>query len=103
MADPRYRGGVFMGNGYKHRSGPEISDSPLFHGWKPVKRLESGGRVWQLESNPDVKMRRRLPTEDPRNGEWRVQIGKDIYGYDGTLGQITQDVKNSTGVEDKLW
>ena len=96
MADARYKNGIFMGNGYRHKQSRQRLDSPLYHGWQPIMMYpDTNRRLWQLE-NADVKMRR-VRLEDPNEvqaDDWVVFFkNMAVASYSGPLDKITQDVR----------
>jgi len=98
MADPRYKNNSFNGNAYRHSRRLAISktppDSPSLCGWQIIKIKPSGAILWQLEVCPDVQMRR-VEKTDPeclQGMKWVVSINGCVYGYNGLVDEITQDI-----------
>lgn len=108
MADPRYRNGVWRGNGYQHRRRLGLTanlDTPLLHGWVQVREVD-GYSVFAFPAPPTpqrgeveeggtvAEMRMTTPAERAVwPYDWLALIGKDYYGFNGSLAEITAEVK----------
>lgn len=104
MADPRYKQGVFQGNGYQHRRRLGLTanlDTPLLHGWRQVREVD-GYSVFALSldgqrsgpERPVAEMRMTTPGERARwPYDWLARIGKNYYGFTGSLAEITCEIK----------
>lgn len=95
MSDPRYRNGVFQGNGYRRRLGLTAGlDTPLLHGWAQVREVD-GYSVFSLSvEGACAEMRMTTPHERLMYGhDWLCRIGKSYYGFSGSLAEITAEIK----------
>lgn len=90
MSDPR-----FTKYGQRtdwHKPKPEM-DSPLFHGWTDIGPNEQGYTRFELDR---AHMRMTTPEEKFRTCyDWLVFIGPDVHGYNGSLAEITADVRKA--------
>lgn len=91
--DPRYRNGVFKGFDPFERKSEQL-DSPLLHGWKRTELTDNGHALFELD-------RAQLRTTGPEDNcphEWLVFVQDDVYGFDGSLADITADVCKMLGI-----
>lgn len=79
-----------------HKPQPQL-DSPLFHGWTKTGETELGHTVFKLGT---AQMRSTGP-EDNCQFDWLVSIGEQVYGYNGSLSQITADVRVMLGLPEQ--
>jgi len=111
MSDPRYKNNVFRGNGYMHsnrlRTIPRTpATCPLLNGWSPIEVRPSGHRIWQLDSQPNVQMRRVEADDPPTEDEWIVFLdGTSWATYSGPIDEITDDIINTAKLssEDQIF
>lgn len=96
MADPRFRSGIARSDWHKPQ--PE-TDSPVCHGWTAIGQNEQGYTVFELGR---AFMRSTTPEEKVRtNRDYLVFIGSEVYGYSGSLAQITADVRKTLGLPEQ--
>ncbi len=88
MSDPRFT--KYGQRTNWHKPQPEL-DSPLFHGWIDIGPNEQGYTIFELGR---AFMRTTTPEEKAgANCDWLVFIGPNVHGYNGSLAEITADVR----------
>lgn len=90
MSDPRYRNGV---RSNWHERNPEL-DTPTAHGWTRLGENSSGVAIFEL----GAAFMRAVTMEDKTRYDWLVFIGTEVYGYNGSLSEITADVRKALGM-----
>jgi hypothetical protein len=90
--DPRYKEGIFQGNGYRHQRAGSI-DSPTHHGWEKAGFSPTTG--YTLYGFQGVALLRALtPIERHQTGhDYMIYLGSQSFTAPGDLAGITAEIR----------